>query len=100
VVSSLGPALSEVTHILNAIEQGDPSAAEQLLPLVYDELRKLVALCDGRSGSSPTRSIPACFDPWDHAMARCSPAFEKPQVSLRIGCDALPSRGCWRIVVR
>jgi RNA polymerase sigma factor (TIGR02999 family) len=35
--------MSEVTHILNAIEQGDPSAAEQLLPLVYDELRKLAA---------------------------------------------------------
>jgi RNA polymerase sigma factor (TIGR02999 family) len=33
--------MSEVTHILSAIEQGDPSAAEQLLPLVYDELRKL-----------------------------------------------------------
>jgi hypothetical protein len=30
-----------VTRILNAIEQGDPHAAEQLLPLVYDELRKL-----------------------------------------------------------
>jgi RNA polymerase sigma factor (TIGR02999 family) len=35
--------MSDVTHILNAIEQGDPSAAEQLLPLVYDELRKLAA---------------------------------------------------------
>jgi RNA polymerase sigma factor (TIGR02999 family) len=35
--------MSEVTHILSAIEQGDPSAAEQLLPLVYDELRKLAA---------------------------------------------------------
>ncbi len=33
--------MSEVTHILSAIEQGDPSAAEQLLPLVYDELRML-----------------------------------------------------------
>src|SRR5438876_7145536 len=33
--------MSGVTHILSAIEQGDPSAAEQLLPLVYDELRKL-----------------------------------------------------------
>src|SRR5947209_11172979 len=36
--------MSEVTHILSAIEQGDPRAAEQLLPLVYDELRKLAAL--------------------------------------------------------
>jgi RNA polymerase sigma factor (TIGR02999 family) len=35
--------MSEVTHILCAIEQGDPNAAEQLLPLVYDELRKLAA---------------------------------------------------------
>src|SRR5262249_59854195 len=35
--------MSDVTGILCAIEQGDPSAAEQLLPLVYDELRKLAA---------------------------------------------------------
>jgi RNA polymerase sigma factor (TIGR02999 family) len=35
--------MSEVTHILSAIKQGDPHAAEQLLPLVYDELRKLAA---------------------------------------------------------
>jgi RNA polymerase sigma factor (TIGR02999 family) len=34
-------AVSEVTRILSAIEQGDPSAAGELLPLVYDELRKL-----------------------------------------------------------
>src|SRR5262245_51791988 len=33
--------MSEVTRILSAIDQGDPNAAEQLLPLVYDELRKL-----------------------------------------------------------
>src|SRR5438034_8239750 len=35
--------MSDVTRILSAIEQGDPSAAEELLPLVYDELRKLAA---------------------------------------------------------
>ena len=35
--------MSEVTRILNAIEQGEPHAAEQLLPLVYDELRHLAA---------------------------------------------------------
>jgi hypothetical protein len=33
--------MTDVTHILSAIQQGDPHAAEQLLPLVYDELRKL-----------------------------------------------------------
>src|SRR5439155_24919488 len=42
--SRLGvPPMSEVTRILSAIEQGDPHAAEQLLPLVYEELRKLAA---------------------------------------------------------
>jgi RNA polymerase sigma factor (TIGR02999 family) len=35
--------MNNVTQILSAIEQGDPHAAEQLLPLVYDELRKLAA---------------------------------------------------------
>src|SRR3954453_10946135 len=35
--------MSDVTQILNAIEQGDAQAAEQLLPLVYEELRKLAA---------------------------------------------------------
>jgi RNA polymerase sigma factor (TIGR02999 family) len=35
--------MNEVTRFLNAIEQGDPNAAAQLLPLVYDELRKLAA---------------------------------------------------------
>ena len=35
--------MTEVTHILSAIEQGDPQAAGQLLPLVYEELRKMAA---------------------------------------------------------
>src|SRR5947208_8357500 len=35
--------MNDVTQILSAIEQGDPKAAEQLLPLVYEELRKLAA---------------------------------------------------------
>ena len=35
--------MSDVTRILSQIESGDPSAAEQLLPLIYDELRKLAA---------------------------------------------------------
>jgi RNA polymerase sigma factor (TIGR02999 family) len=35
--------MTDITRILSAIKQGDPRAAEQLLPLVYDELRKLAA---------------------------------------------------------
>jgi RNA polymerase sigma factor (TIGR02999 family) len=37
----VGEPMSEVTRILSAAEQGDPHAASQLLPLVYDELRRL-----------------------------------------------------------
>lgn len=40
---SLAGSMSDVTQILMAIDKGDPQAAEQLLPLVYDELRKLAA---------------------------------------------------------
>ena len=36
--------MTDVTRILSQLESGDPSAAEQLLPLVYDELRKLAAV--------------------------------------------------------
>lgn len=42
-VRSQIPSMNDVTRILSAIEQGDSSAAGELLPLVYDELRKLAA---------------------------------------------------------
>jgi hypothetical protein len=46
--------VSEVTRVLSAIEQGDPYAAEELRPLVYDELPKLAAqrLAQARSGET------------------------------------------------
>jgi len=41
IEGSFGAGMSDVTRILSAIEQGDPQASEQLLPLVYAELRRL-----------------------------------------------------------
>src|SRR5215218_3277774 len=35
--------MADITQVLSALERGDPRAAEQLLPLVYDELRRLAA---------------------------------------------------------
>ncbi len=35
--------MSNVTHLLEAIQHGEPKAAEELLPLVYEDLRKLAA---------------------------------------------------------
>jgi RNA polymerase sigma factor (TIGR02999 family) len=46
--------MTDVTRILSAIEQGDPSAAEQLLPLVYGELRKLAAQRLAQEGPGQT----------------------------------------------
>ena len=46
--------MSDVTHILNAIDSGDPHAAEQLLPLVYEELRRLAAAWLAREAPGQT----------------------------------------------
>ncbi len=50
--------MTDVTRILSAIEQGDPQAADQLLPLVYEELRKLAAekIVTGRNRTSHARA--------------------------------------------
>jgi RNA polymerase sigma factor (TIGR02999 family) len=49
--------MSEVSRILSAVEQGDARAAEQLLPLVYDELRKLAAA--RMAGEAPGQTLDA-----------------------------------------
>src|SRR3954453_14525089 len=49
--------MTEVTRILSAIEQGDPRAAAQLLPLVYEELRQLAA--DKLAGETPGQTLDA-----------------------------------------
>jgi RNA polymerase sigma factor (TIGR02999 family) len=49
--------MNDVTRILSAIEQGDAGAAEQLLPLVYDELRKLAAV--RLAGEKPGQTLQA-----------------------------------------
>ncbi len=46
--------MSDVTHILSQIEQGDPSAARELLPLVYSELRNLAAKKLSNEANDPT----------------------------------------------
>ena len=79
--------MSDVTKILDAIEAGDPQAAEQLLPLVYDELRKLAA--PKLEQEKPGQTLQA-----DGAGARGvspaggwrqSPALEQPRPFLRRG---------------
>jgi RNA polymerase sigma factor (TIGR02999 family) len=49
--------MTNVAHILSAIERGDPKAADELLPLVYDELRKLAAV--RLAGEKPGQTLQA-----------------------------------------
>src|SRR6266851_4970887 len=54
--------MSEVTRILNAIEHGDPHAANELLPLVYDELRKLAGQKMAKEAPGQTLEATALVD--------------------------------------
>jgi hypothetical protein len=61
--------MSDVTQILSAIERGDKHAAEQLLPLVYDELRRLAAaqLAGEKPGQTldPTALVHEAYLQWE-----------------------------------
>jgi hypothetical protein len=58
--------MNDVSRLLSAVEQGDAGASEQLLPLVYDELRKLAAQCLTRrkTRGSTSRGIGPVMRSW------------------------------------
>ena len=57
--------MSDVTRLLNAIEQGDPKAADALLPLVYEELRRLAAhKMAGEAASHTLQPTALVHDAW------------------------------------
>ena len=96
--------MSEVTRILAAVERGDPHAAEELLPLVYNELRKLAAVRMAAEAPGqtlqPTALVHEAYlrlvdvekvDRWDgrgHFFAAAAEAMR------RILVDRARARGC------
>src|SRR5262245_34479476 len=68
--------MSEVTRILSAIEQGDPHAAGQLLPLVYEELRRLAAQKLARE--APGQTLDATALVHEAYLRLVGPAQEQP----------------------
>jgi RNA polymerase sigma factor (TIGR02999 family) len=104
--------MSEVTHILAAIEQGDPSAAEQLLPLVYDELRQLAAkkLAQEKPGQTlqPTALVHEAYlrlvgseqaQVWDnrgHFFAACAEAMRRILIDQAQQKHCLKRGGRWK----
>jgi RNA polymerase sigma factor (TIGR02999 family) len=68
--------LSNVTRILEAIEQGDPKAADELLPLVYEELRKLAAAKMAREAPNQTLQPTALVhEAWLRLIGNDNPQF-------------------------
>jgi RNA polymerase sigma factor (TIGR02999 family) len=69
--------MSEATYLLNAIDQGDPGAAEQLLPLVYDELRRLAASKMANEAAGHTLQPTALVhEAWLRLVGDDTPRFE------------------------
>jgi RNA polymerase sigma factor (TIGR02999 family) len=101
--------MSEVTHILESIERGDPHAAEQLLPLVYDELRRLAAQQLGHEKPGQTLDATALVheaylrlvgtdpeQPWNgrgHFFAAAAEAMRRILVDVARRKDALRHGG-------
>ena len=69
--------MSDVTHILTAIEQGDPQAADKLLPLVYEELRKLAAHRMANEAAAQTLQPTALVhEAWLRLVGKDTPKFQ------------------------
>ena len=80
--------MSDITRILNAAEQGDHTVAEELLPLVYTELRKLAAF--RMANEAPGQTLQPTALPW-LTICRDSP-LTGPTVPVRFQVSSL-SRG-------
>ena len=88
--------MSEVTRILSAIEQGDPHAAERLLPLVYDQLRRLAAQKLGQEKPGQTLQATALVH---EAYVRLVDANQAPQWNSRGHFFAAAAEAMRRILV-
>ena len=88
--------MNAITQVLNAIEQGDQAAAEQLLPLVYDELRKLAALKLSQEKPGHTLDATALVH---EAYLRLVGSGEEPQWDNRRHFFAAAAEAMRRILV-
>ena len=74
--SALGERVNDATQLLNAVEQGDPKAAEQLLGLVYDELRRLAASKMAREAPGHTlQATELVHEAWMRLVGTENPKF-------------------------
>jgi RNA polymerase sigma factor (TIGR02999 family) len=92
--------MSDVTRILQSIEAGDPTAAEQLLPLVYDELRKLAAAKMAREQPGQTLQATALVHDAYLRLVECErPGSSPPSWNSRGHFFAAAAEAMRRILV-
>jgi hypothetical protein len=72
--------MSDVTRILSQIDSGDPSASEELLPLVYDELRKLASARLAQERPGQTLQATALVHEAYLRLVGSSEARDRPQL--------------------
>src|SRR5439155_4658260 len=82
--------VSDVTHILTAIEQGDTNAADKLLPLVYEELRKLAARRMANEAAGQTLQPTALVhEAWMRLVGKENPKFENRAYFFAAAAEAM-----------
>ncbi len=88
--------MSNVTRILSQIESGDPKAAEQLLPLVYDELRKLAAakLAHEKPGQT-LQATALVHEAYLRLVGPAGPAGPEPPIDAADSARSRPAGGTY-----
>jgi len=82
--------MAEVTLLLNAIEEGDPRAAEKLLPLVYDDLRRLAAIKMAAEGPGQTIGATALVhEAWIRLAGQGSQGFQNRRHYFAVAAEAM-----------
>src|SRR5260221_10299886 len=95
VISSLSQSscehMSDATLLLTAIQQGDPTAAEQLLNLLYDELRRLASSKMAREAPGQTLQPTALVhEAWLRLVGSRTPKFENRAHFFSAPAEAMP----------
>ena len=82
--------MNEVTRILDAIEHGHPEAAEQLLPLVYEELRRLAAhKMAGESGGHTLQATALVHEAWIRLVGGSNQGFQNREHFFAAAAEAM-----------
>ena len=82
-------AVSDVTHMLSAMDHGDPAAADELLPLVYEELRRLAAAKMAEQPGQTLQATALVHEAWLKLASGAAPGWRGRQHFFRAAAEAM-----------